>query len=183
MSEAALFWSQSICAQASSPSGLFYPSPGTNLALGLVMVKDLVLDGNLGRDVLRHWQIALDPARGRGSIRPLARRHRKLVRWGNNYITPIPIGIPDLRVGTAVERVAMREGPAQAQAMTPANQSTKARALSSARSPFGGIAARRGFGATRETIVTTMVRRIGWLANRMLPHRYPIVSPCCPWLR
>ena len=38
---------------------------------GPVVVKDLVLDGNLGRDVLRHWQVTLDLANGRGWIRIL----------------------------------------------------------------------------------------------------------------
>ena len=32
------------------------------------MVKDLVRDGNLGRDVLRHWLVTLDLAAGRGWI-------------------------------------------------------------------------------------------------------------------
>lgn len=37
--------------------------------LGTVVVKDLILDGNLGRDVLRHWQVTLNLANGRGWIR------------------------------------------------------------------------------------------------------------------
>lgn len=36
---------------------------------GPVIFKDLILDGNLGRDVLRHWQVTLDLANGRGWIR------------------------------------------------------------------------------------------------------------------
>ena len=35
---------------------------------GPVMVKDLILDGNLGREVLRHWRVTLDLASGRGWI-------------------------------------------------------------------------------------------------------------------
>ena len=38
---------------------------------GPVVVKDLILDGNLGRDVLRRWQVTLDLANGRGWIRTI----------------------------------------------------------------------------------------------------------------
>lgn len=38
---------------------------------GPVSVKDLIFDGNLGRDVLRHWQVTLDLANSRGWIRTL----------------------------------------------------------------------------------------------------------------
>lgn len=47
-------------------------SPKRGLSFsGPVMVKDLILDGNLGRDVLRHWLVTLDLAQGRGWIRAL----------------------------------------------------------------------------------------------------------------
>ena len=38
---------------------------------GPVIVRDLILDGNLGRDVLRRWQVTLDLANGRGWIRTI----------------------------------------------------------------------------------------------------------------
>lgn len=32
-------------------------------------MRDLILDGDLGRDVLRHWFVTLDLATGQGWIR------------------------------------------------------------------------------------------------------------------
>ena len=46
------------------------PAQGLHIS-GPVMVKDLILDGNLGREVLRHWEITVDLADGRGWIKPL----------------------------------------------------------------------------------------------------------------
>ncbi|MGI4730200.1 MAG: hypothetical protein ACRYFW_00450 [Janthinobacterium lividum] len=43
------------------------PAPKLRFA-GPVIVKDLILDGNLGRDVLRHWRVTLDLANGRGWV-------------------------------------------------------------------------------------------------------------------
>lgn len=45
------------------------PVQGTLAVSGPVIVKDLILDGNLGRDVLRHWLVTLDFANGQGWIR------------------------------------------------------------------------------------------------------------------
>jgi hypothetical protein len=45
------------------------PLSGSIAISGPVVVKDLILDGNLGRDVLRHWLVTLDLANGRGWIR------------------------------------------------------------------------------------------------------------------
>lgn len=48
----------------------WHVSPATGLDFsGPVIVRDLILDGNLGRDVLRHWLVTLDLANGRGWIR------------------------------------------------------------------------------------------------------------------
>ncbi|MGY2732742.1 hypothetical protein [Sphingomonas sp. UYP23] len=46
------------------------PAQGLQFS-GPVRVGDLILDGNLGRDVLRHWDVTLDLAHGRGWVRPL----------------------------------------------------------------------------------------------------------------
>ncbi len=42
---------------------------GVNIA-GPAIVKDLILDGDIGRDVLQHWAVTLDLAAERGWIRP-----------------------------------------------------------------------------------------------------------------
>ncbi|WP_198150538.1 retropepsin-like aspartic protease [Gluconobacter cerinus] len=44
------------------------PKPGLE-ASGRAVVHDLILDGDLGRDVLRQWLVTLDLARGKGWIR------------------------------------------------------------------------------------------------------------------
>ncbi|WP_035979808.1 retropepsin-like aspartic protease [Kozakia baliensis] len=44
------------------------PKPGLE-ASGSAVVRDLILDGDLGRDVLRHWLVTLDLATGQGWIR------------------------------------------------------------------------------------------------------------------
>ncbi|MGI4730189.1 MAG: aspartyl protease family protein [Janthinobacterium lividum] len=48
------------------------PMPGSMAVSGPVVVKDLILDGNLGRNVLSHWLVTLDLAAGRGWIRTIA---------------------------------------------------------------------------------------------------------------
>ena len=47
------------------------PKPGLESS-GSALVRDLILDGDLGREVLRHWLITLDLAAGRGWIQQAA---------------------------------------------------------------------------------------------------------------
>ena len=47
------------------------PKPGLESS-GSALVRDLILDGDLGREVLRHWLITLDLAAGRGWIKQAA---------------------------------------------------------------------------------------------------------------
>lgn len=54
---------------AAAPQRWRVPLAGGVVASGPVVVKKLILDGNLGRDVLRHWLVTLDLAHGRGWIR------------------------------------------------------------------------------------------------------------------
>lgn len=54
---------------SSRPQRWHVTLPGRLVVSGPVVVKDLILDGNFGRDVLRHWLVTLDLVKGRGWIR------------------------------------------------------------------------------------------------------------------